>query len=110
MSQTESFRTILQSDTKLLAKWTEVSAKLTADAQAKGVTITPENLMSLSCVRLHVLTGDDSFIADFEAQAKQSLPAWKKIAQERELIQAIADREHDKHCLLYTSPSPRDRG
>jgi hypothetical protein len=101
-NQTESFRAILQNDSKLLATWNEVSTKLVADAAAKGVTITPENMMELSAIRLHVLTGDDSFLADWEAQAKQSLPAWKKIEQERELIQAIGDREHAKHEAAQT--------
>ena len=100
MSQTESFRAILQSDSKLLSKWNEVSAKLIADAATKGVTITPENLMSLTSVRLCVLSNDPSFISDgkWEDEAKTHIESWAKIEKERGLIQAIADREHDKHA------------
>jgi len=99
MSQTESFRAILQNDSKLLAKWNEVSGALIADAQAKGVTITPENLMTLTSVRLSVLSNDPSFIEDgkWEDEARTHIESWAKIERERELIAAIGDREHSKH-------------
>lgn len=98
-NQTESFRAILQNDSKLLAKWNEVSTALIAEAQAKGITVTPENLMSLTSVRLSVLSYDPSFIADgkWEDEAKTHIESWSKVEKERELIQAIGDREHAKH-------------
>ncbi len=114
MSQTESFRAILQSDSKLLAKWNEVSAALIASAQTKGITITPENLMSLTSVRLSVLSNDPSFIEDgkFEDEAKTHIESWAKIEKERELIQAIGDRENAKHEAAQAhldSLSPEER-
>jgi uncharacterized damage-inducible protein DinB len=93
----ESFRAVIFESPQLLERWNQVSTKLIADAKSKGVTITAENLMSISGIRIHVLTGDDSFLADWESQAKQSLPEWQKIERERELISAIANRESDKH-------------
>jgi len=114
MSQTESFRAILQNDSKLIAKWNEVSARLIADAQAKGISITPENLISPKSARLSVLCDDPSFIdgGKWEDEAKIHFESWSRIEKELELIQAIGDREHAKHAqaqAALASMTPEER-
>jgi len=108
----ESFRAVISGSPQLLERWNQVSAKLIAQAAETGVTITAENLMSISGIRIHVLTGDETFLNDWEAEAKIHVESWAKIERERELIQAIEDRESDKHQASVAhleSMSPEER-
>ena len=97
MSNIESFRQTVSADPRLAEKWKKVSATLIRQASDKCVQIDAEQLMSLSAVRLHVLTGDDSFLESWQDDAAQQLESWRQHAREVELITAISDREHAKH-------------
>ena len=64
-------------------------------------------LMSPSVVVLP--TAEDQFILDTDA-CKESIGAVRSIRCEgQEYVVAYAGRSLNRNCLLYTSPSPRDR-
>ena len=110
MNNTQTFRALLETDHKLNAVFQEVAAQYIQEAHDAGIRVTLDDLMELSAVRLHAMTGQA--VGDWKAEAHAQLPAFKRAAQEREAFQAIMDTQaerHEEELAKVNAMKPEDR-
>jgi len=95
MNNTASFKTLLETDAGLNSKFQEVAAGYIQEAHDAGIRVTLNDLMELSAVRLHAMTGEA--IGDWQAEANAQLPAFQRRAEEEAAMQAIMDNQSERH-------------
>jgi len=110
MNNAASFKALLETDAKLSAKFQEVAAGYIQEAHDAGIRITLNDLMELSAVRLHAMTGEA--IGDWKAEASAQLPAFQRRSEEEAAMQAIMDTQsarHDEELERLAAMRPEER-
>lgn len=94
-----SFKKLLsdESNEDLKFKAQEIAAQYIGEAAQRGVQMTLDDAYSLSAVRLHVLTGE-RVTDDWWSEAEGTLDSFQKAAEERAVMEAVADAKNDRHA------------
>ena len=110
MSDIENFKALVANSPDLLARWADYSDTLIAEAEGDGITITKEDLATLSSVRIYAISGQT--VGDWKAEAYQNLPAFRAAQELRELQAALADERDNRHVQAVetiSNLSPEER-
>lgn len=96
MNNIENFKAIVANNPPALERWNSFTETAIQKAAQAGITITKEDLATLTSVRIFVLTGQES--GDWEEEAKVNLPAFKRSAEAAALRDQLANEEAAEHA------------
>jgi hypothetical protein len=96
MNKLDSFKAIFANDPAALERWNAFTETAIQKAAQAGISITKEDLATLTSARIFVLTGQES--GDWQEEAKVNLPAFRRAAESAQMRAAIADEEAAKHA------------